>query len=128
MPESKKPPIGENSSDLPTPSAWLQSTPLVAEGPCSSWFISPTPMMEPTSVCELDDGRPKYHVPVFQTMAAMSSANTMAKPASLPTCRINSTGSSCRMPNATAPVYVNTPRKLHVPDQITAGMGARECV
>ena len=36
-------------------------------------------------------------------MAAISSANTMAKPALLPTCRISSTGSSETMPNATAP-------------------------
>ena len=37
-------------------------------------------------------------------IAAISSANTMAKPALLPTCRINSTGSSETMPKATAPL------------------------
>ena len=84
-----------SSSDLPTPSALTQSTPLVPDGPCISWFISPTPMIDPISVCELDDGNPKYQVARFHTIAAMSSANTIAKPAPLPTCRINSTGSSC---------------------------------
>jgi len=42
-------------------------------------------MIEPISVCELDDGRPKYHVARFQMIAAMSNAKTIAKPALLPT-------------------------------------------
>ena len=63
----------------------------------------PTPMIEPISVCELEAGRPRYQVPRFQMIAAISSANTMAKPALLPTCRISSTGSSETMPKATAP-------------------------
>ena len=123
-----KPITGENSSDLPTPSAWPQSTPLVPVGPCIIWFIRPTPMIEPIKVCELDEGRPKYHVPRFQMIAAMSNANTIAKPPLLPTCKISSTGSSCRMPNATAPLEVSTPRKFQVPDQTTAKLGASECV
>ena len=45
-----------------------------------SWFISPTPMIEPISVCELDAGSPSYQVPRFQMIAAISSANTIAKP------------------------------------------------
>ena len=72
----------------------------------------PTPMIEPIRVCELEAGRPKYQVPRFQTMAAISSANTMAKPALEPTCRISSTGSSETMPKATAPEDNSTPRKL----------------
>jgi len=44
-----------------------------------------TPMIEPISVWELEAGRPKYQVPRFQRMAATSRANTMAKPALLPT-------------------------------------------
>jgi hypothetical protein len=124
----RKPTSGESSSDLPTPSAWPQSTPLVPDGPCISWFISPTPMIDPISVCELDDGNPKYQVARFHTIAAISSANTIAKPAPLPTCRISSTGSSCRMPNATAPLEIITPRKFHMPDQITATFGVSECV
>ena len=63
----------------------------------------PTPMIEPIRVWELDAGRPKYQVPRFHMMAAISSANTIAKPALVPTCRISSTGSSETMPNATAP-------------------------
>ncbi len=85
-------------------------------------------MIEPISVCELDDGRPKYQVPRFQTMAAISRANTIAKPAPLPTCRISSTGSSARMPKATAPLESSTPRKFHTPDQTTATFGVSECV
>ena len=53
-------------------------------------------------------------------IAAISRANTMAKPALLPTWRISSTGSSETMPKATAPLESSTPRKLKKPDQITA--------
>ncbi len=45
---------------------------------------------------------PKYQVPRSQTIAATSSANTIAYPARPPTLRINSTGSSAMMPKATA--------------------------
>ena len=41
----------------------------------------PTPMMEPTMVCELEAGSPNHQVPRFHRMAAISSAKTMAKPA-----------------------------------------------
>lgn len=85
-------------------------------------------MIEPISVCELDDGSPKYQVARFHTIAAISSANTIANPAPLPTCRISSTGSNCRIPNATAPLETITPRKFHMPDQITATFGVSECV
>ena len=61
-------------------------------------------------------------------MAAISSANTIAKPALEPTCRINSTGSSETMPNATAPVDSSTPVRLHRPDQTTAMWAGRERV
>ena len=77
-------------------------------------------MIDPIRVCELDAGRPKYQVPTFQMIAAINSANTMAKPAPLPTCRINSTGSSDTMPNATAPDDSSTPNKLNMPDHTTA--------
>ena len=53
-------------------------------------------------------------------MAAISRANTMAKPAALPTCRMSSTGNSDTMPNATAPDEISTPRKLKKPDHTTA--------
>ena len=81
-------------------------------------------MIEPISVCELDAGRPNYQVPRFQMIAAISSANTMAKPALLPTCRISSTGSSEMMPKATAPEEASTPRRLKKPDQTTANSPA----
>ena len=77
-------------------------------------------MIEPIRVWELDAGKPSHQVPRFQMIAAMSSANTMAKPASEPTCRISSTGNKDTIPNATAPVDVRTPRKLKNPDHITA--------
>src|SRR5271154_1858035 len=88
----------------------------------------PTPMIEPIRVCELDAGNPKYHVPRFQMIAATNSANTIAKPAWLPTCRISSTGSNDTIPNATAPLETSTPIKFQAPDQTTATCGSIECV
>src|SRR3984885_2869242 len=124
-----KPIRGEMSRVSPILVAWLQSTPLVPEGFAAiSWFMRPTPMMDPIRVCELDDGRPKYQVPKFHRMAAISKANTMAKPAPLPTCRISSTGNNDTMPNATAPVETSTPMKLKAPDQTTARFGDMEFV
>jgi len=61
-------------------------------------------------------------------IAAISNANTIAKPAPDPTCRISSTGSSEMMPNATAPLETSTPRKLKTPDQTTAKFAGSECV
>ena len=58
-------------------------------------------------------------------MAAIKSANTMAKPALEPTWRINSTGSSETMPNATAPVETSTPMRFQQPDQTTATCGGK---
>ena len=52
----------------------------------------------------------------------------MANPALLPTCKINSTGSSEMMLNATSPDETITPRKFQNPDQTTATWGSRECV
>ena len=85
-------------------------------------------MIEPISVCDDDAGRPSHQVPRFQTIAAIKSANTIAKPALEPTCRVSSTGSSAMMPNATAPLDASTPRKLNIPDQTTAKFGSSECV
>jgi len=61
-------------------------------------------------------------------MAAISSANTIAKPAPEPTCRISSTGSSEITPKATAPLESSTPMKLSVPEYTTATCGGREWV
>ena len=88
-------------------------------------FINPTPTIEPISVCELEAGRPNHQVPKFHRMAESSSAKIMAKPASEPTCRISSTGSSATMPKATAPEDRRTPRKFQHPDQTTAWVGVR---
>ena len=96
--------------------------------PWARALAMPTPMIEPISVCELEAGRPSHQVPRFQMMAAISSAKTMAKPALLPTCRISSTGRSETMPKATAPVEVNTPRKLKTPDHTTASSAGSEWV
>ena len=90
--------MGESSSDLPIPAAWAQSTPLVPDFTLINWLAMPTPIIEPISVWELEAGNPSHQVPRFHKMAAISSANTMAKPALLPTCKINSTGSKETMP------------------------------
>ncbi len=119
-PEKKKPTSGEISSASPIVVAWPQSTPEVPERPLSSALVMPTPMIEPISVWDEEAGRPKYQVPRFHRMAAISSAKTIAKPACDDTCRISSTGSSEMTPNATAPVEVSTPMKFQVPDHTTA--------
>ncbi len=93
-----------------------------------SALVTPTPMIEPISVCDEEAGRPSHQVPRFQMIAAISKAKTMAKPAFEPTCRISSTGSSETMPKATAPVEVRTPRKLKKPDHMTAKFAGSEWV
>src|SRR5262245_21653505 len=129
MAAQTNPTIGDSSSDLPTLSAWPQSTPLVwAPAAAISWLAKPTPMIDPIRVCELEAGSPRYQVPTFQMIAAMSSAKTMAKPAEEPTCRMSSTGSRVMMPKATAPVENSTPRKFQTPDQTTAKCGGSEWV
>ena len=85
MAANPKPNSGDSSSALPIEVAWSKSTPEVPLRPCSSALVMPTPMTEPISVCELDAGSPKYQVPRFQMIAAINKANTMAKPAPLPT-------------------------------------------
>ena len=85
-------------------------------------------MIDPINVCELEAGKPRYQVPRFQMIAAISNANTMAKPAALPTWRISSTGSSDTMLKATAPDDSTTPRKLKQPDQTTAKCAGIVCV
>src|SRR6202035_2078737 len=120
---------GEISSELPTSEALAQLIPSPNSwAPESHEFANPTPIIAPIRVCELDAGSPKYQVPRFQMMAEINSAKTMANPAPEPTCRISSTGSSDTMPKATAPDDHKTPRKLKVPDHITAIFGASEFV
>ena len=66
-----KPMMGEMSSTLKTLVACSQSTPEVPVCTLISWLATPTPMMEPTMVCELDAGRPNHHVPRFHKIAAI---------------------------------------------------------
>jgi len=84
--------------------------------------------MEPMSVCELDAGSPRYHVPRFQMMADSSSEKTIANPAPEPTLMTSSTGSSATMLKATAPEEVSTPIRFHIPDHTTAQVGLSEFV
>src|SRR5262249_39361959 len=123
-----KPTSGEISKDLPMFAACAQSTPLVPVRAAIIWLAMPTPIIEPIKVCELEAGRPKYQVPRFQRIAATNRANTIAKPAPLQTCKINSTGRRETMPKATAPVEVTTPMKLQNPDHVTAMWGSIEWV
>ena len=79
-------------------------------------------MIEPISVCEEEAGSPSHQVPRFQMIAAISRANTIAKPAPVPTWSISSTGRSEMMPKATAPLETSTPKKLSVPEYTTAAV------
>jgi hypothetical protein len=83
-------------------------------------------MMEPVIVWVLEAGRPSHHVPRFQRMAAIKSANTIANPAPELTLRISSTGSRVIIVNATAPEDVSTPVRLQSPDQTTATFSTHE--
>src|SRR5882724_10360014 len=122
------PTSGEISRTLKTLDACAQSTPLVPVFALINWFASPTPIIEPIKVCELEAGNPNHQVLRFHRMAAISSEKTIANPAPLPTCKISSTGSSERIENATAPEEVSTPIRFHIPDQTTATCGSSECV
>src|ERR1039458_8461821 len=103
-----KPMSGENTSALTVSATLAQLTPSPnAASGLSREFISPTPTIEPISVCELEAGNPRYQVPRFQTIADTSNANTIAKPAPDPTLMTSSTGSSATIPNATAPDEVS---------------------
>src|SRR6267142_3471433 len=113
---------------LPISVALPQSTPDVPSRPRIRALATPTPMIEPIRVWELEAGSPNHQVPRFHRIAAISSANTIAKPAPLETCRISSTGSRETMPKATAPVENRTPRKLKNPDHITANSAGSEWV
>src|ERR1700728_3567345 len=123
-----KPTIGEISSTLNTLVACPQSTPEVPECTLIIWLATPTPMIEPTMVWELDAGNPNHHVLRFQIMAAISSAKTMANPEPELTCKISSTGNSVITLKATAPLDTSTPARLHSPDHTTAILGSSECV
>ena len=116
----KKPTKGDTNSAIKTSFAFAQLTPSPKTRPAKSELAKPTPMMEPTKVCELEAGNPRYQVPKFQMMAEMSSENTIAKPAPEPTFNTNSTGKRDTTEYATKPVDVKTPSRLNKPDQTTA--------
>src|ERR1700693_1350657 len=122
------PTTGEMSNTLKTFVACSQSTPEVPERTFINWLATPTPMMEPTMVCELEAGRPNHQVLRFQRMAAINKAKTMAKPGPALPYRISSTGSRVMTVNATVPVEVNTPARLHSPDHTPAMFGSSEWV
>jgi hypothetical protein len=63
-------------------------------------------MIEPINVWELDAGKPKYHVPTFHMIAAINSANTMAKPALL---RLDADLAQVRAKLSRAPKVQNRP-------------------
>src|SRR6266851_1890179 len=117
-PARQNPMIGEISRDMPTSRVFPQLTPSPNVWPDDiKELASPTPRIEPIRVCELEAGKPRNHVPIFQIMEDTSSANTIAKPAPVPTLSTSSTGSSATTPKATAPEDVNTPIRFHIPDQ-----------
>ena len=119
-----KPIKGENINALTVSCTLAQLTPSPKTLPgLINEFIRPTPTIEPIKVCELEAGSPRYHVPKFQMIDEIKSANTMAKPAPEPTLITSSTGSSATIPKATAPLEVNTPIRFHIPDQTTAWLG-----
>ncbi len=128
-PAAQKPTTGEISSAMNTSLALPQLTPSPKAAPLAiSELTMPTPMIEPIRVCELEAGRPSHHVPRFHMIADSSSAKTMVKPADEPELITSSTGSSARMPNATAPVDTSTPTRFHRPDHTTAVHGLRVLV
>src|SRR5271155_5491424 len=123
------PTIGETSNDMPTSDALAQFTPSPNSRPAESIeFASPTPIIAPIRACELEAGRPKYHVPRFQMIADRSNAKTIANPAPDPTFNTSSTGSSASTPKATPPLDVKTPIRFQQPDQTTATVGFNVCV
>ena len=120
----KNPKSGEMSSPNPTFCASAQLTPDVIVAPGSrNALASPTPMMDPMSVCELDAGRAKYHVLRFQRIAEINNEKTIANPAPDPMLTTNSTGIKATIAKATNPDELKTPMRLQIPDHTTAGVG-----
>src|ERR1700733_14336751 len=108
-PASANPNSGEISSAFKTLITCAQSNPDAPMCGFNSWFARPTPMIDPTSVCELDAGSPRYHVPRFHRTAAISKAKIIEKPEPELTFRISSTGRRVTTANATVPEESNTP-------------------
>ena len=81
---------------------------------------TPIPIMEPISVCELDAGIPKYHVPTFQRIAESNNANAMAMEWYTSASMRSSVGNSPIILIVTPTPPVRRPRKFMKPDQTTA--------
>src|ERR1700749_4166669 len=115
-PANPKPTNGDTTRALTVSATFAQFTrsPNALSG-LNSEFMRPTPTIEPIRVCELDAGRPRYHVPTFQMIADNSSEKTIAKPAPDPTLITSSTGNNATMPKATAPEEVSTPIRFQQP-------------
>ena len=60
--------------------AFCQFTPVLRGMSAIRALARPTPRIEPIRVCELEAGMPKYQVPRFQAMAALSMENTITRP------------------------------------------------
>ena len=87
-----KPTSGEMISDKAISTALPQLTPSLTGRPVSRALTTATPRIAPISACELDAGMPKYQVPRFQAMAAISIENTIARLRPLPRLSSRSTG------------------------------------
>src|SRR5258708_7796221 len=113
---------GEMRSDRPTSPALLQ---LIPEKLCRviRLLASPTPRIEPISVCELETGKPYHHVARFQITPDKSSDRTMTTARAELLSMSMSTGSRLTMLKATAVPPSSTPRKLQIPEYKTAGLG-----
>src|SRR5262249_56217274 len=65
-PAKQKPIMGDSSKEYPILVACDQSTPLVVSAlRCISWFINPTPIIDPITVSELHPRIPHHHVPTL---------------------------------------------------------------
>ena len=89
-------------------------SPNTASGPSAANAAPTTP---PISACELDEGRPKYHVSRFQAIAPMRPAKTIS----------SVTRSGSTIPEAIVAATAserNAPTKLRMADSVTATRGA----
>lgn len=90
------------------------------------YITSETQSIEPTSVCELDAGIPRYQVPKFHRIAAMSRASTAQTQNAIDSWAIFSRGRSFIIPMATPVPPITTQRKLKNAARITDFFAERE--
>lgn len=118
-----KPKRGEITSESIVSVTLARLIPWPKTWPARMELASPTPMIEPMSVWELDAGRPRCEVPRFQTMAESSSARMVAMPVPEPAATTRSSGSSLMIPMATEMPPMSTPVKLKNAESTTAAVG-----